>query len=58
MINLGNKISGTKLIRKVMRSLPERFRMKTIVIESCTNLNTMRVEELVGALKTYEFSLP
>jgi hypothetical protein len=46
------------LIRKVMRSLLKRFRMKTIAIESCTDLNTMKVEELVGALQTYEFSLP
>jgi hypothetical protein len=41
-----------------MRSLPERFRMKTTTIESCNDLNTMRVEELVCALQTYEFFLP
>jgi hypothetical protein len=58
MINLGKKVSDTKIIRKVMRSLPERFRMKVTAIESCTNLETMRIEELVGALQTYEFSLP
>ena len=58
MINLAKKVSETKLIRKVMRSLPKRFRMKTTTIESCIDLNTMRVEELVGALQTYEFSLP
>jgi hypothetical protein len=50
MINLGKKVFDTKLIRKVMRSLLERFRMKTTAIESCTYLNTMRVEELVSAL--------
>jgi hypothetical protein len=32
--------------------------MKTTTIESCIDLNTMRVEELVGALQTYKFSLP
>jgi hypothetical protein len=32
--------------------------MKVIAIKSCTNLNTMRKEELVGALQTYVFSLP
>ena len=58
MINLGKKVSDTKLIRKVIRSLPERFRMKTTTIESCIDLNTMKIEELVGALQTYEFSLP
>jgi hypothetical protein len=58
MINLGKKVFDTKLIRKVMRSLPERFRMKVIAIESCTDLNTKKIEELVGAIQTYEFSLP
>jgi hypothetical protein len=50
MINVGKKVFNTKLIRKVMRSLLEIFRMKTTTIESCTDLNTMRVQELVGAL--------
>jgi predicted nuclease with TOPRIM domain len=58
MINLGKKVSDTKIIRKVTISLPKRFRMKVTAIESCTNLETMRIEELVGALQTYEFSLP
>jgi hypothetical protein len=57
MINLGKKVSDTKIVRKVMRSLPERFKMKVTAIESCTNLETIRIEELVGALQTYEFSL-
>jgi hypothetical protein len=58
MINLGNKVSDTKMVRKVMRSLLERFKMKTTAIESCTDLETMRIKELVGTLQTYEFSLP
>jgi hypothetical protein len=47
MINLGKKVFDTKLIRKVMRSLPKRFRMNVTAIESCTDLNTMRIDELV-----------
>jgi hypothetical protein len=31
-INLGKKVSNTKLIIKVMRTLSERFRMKVTVI--------------------------
>jgi hypothetical protein len=58
MINLGKKVYDTKIIRKVMRSLPKRFRMKVIAIESCIDLEAMRIKELVGALQTYEFSLP
>jgi hypothetical protein len=57
MINLGKKVSETKIVRKVMRSLLDRFKMKVTAIESCTDLETMRIEELVGALQTYEFSL-
>jgi hypothetical protein len=37
MINIGKKVSDTKIIRKVMRSLAKRFRMKITAIESCTN---------------------
>jgi hypothetical protein len=57
MINIGKKVSDTKIVRKVMRSLPDRFKMKVTAIESCTDLETLRIEELVGALQTYEFSL-
>jgi hypothetical protein len=57
MINLGKKVSDNKIVRKVIRSLPERFKMKVTAIESCTDLETMKIEELVGALQTYEFSL-
>ena len=58
MINVGKKVSNTNIVRKVMRSLPERFRIKVTSIESCTDLNTMEIEELVGAIQTYKFSLP
>jgi hypothetical protein len=40
-----------------MRSLLEKFTMKVTAIESCTDLETIRIEELVGALQTYEFPL-
>jgi hypothetical protein len=55
MINLGKKVFDTKIVRKVIISLPERFRIKVTSIESCTDLNTMKIEELVGAIQTYEF---
>jgi regulator of replication initiation timing len=41
-----------------MRSLPERFRIKVTSIESCIDLNTMKIEKLVGAIQAYEFSFP
>ena len=43
MINLGKNFFDTKLIKKVMRSLLERFKMKVTTIESCTDLETMRI---------------
>jgi hypothetical protein len=33
MINLGKKIFDAKLIKKILRSLPERFRIKVTTIE-------------------------
>jgi len=58
MISLGKKISYAKLIKKILRSLPERFRIKVTTIEESKDLDNMKIEELVGSLLTYEFSLP
>lgn len=58
MINLGKKISNAKLIKKILRSLPERFRIKVNTIEESKDLDNMKIEELDGSLQTYEFSLP
>jgi hypothetical protein len=58
IISLGKKISDVKLIKKILRSLPERFRIKITIIEQSKNLDNMKIEELVGSLQTYEFSLP
>jgi len=48
MVSLGKKVSDAKLIKKILRSLPERFKIKVTSIE----------EKLVGSLQTYEYSLP
>jgi hypothetical protein len=58
MINLGKNISDAKLIKKILRSFPERFRIKVITIEERKDLDNMKIEELVGSLQTFEFSLP
>jgi ribosomal protein L12E/L44/L45/RPP1/RPP2 len=52
MVSLGKPVSDVKLIQKILRSLPERFRIKV------TTLEDMKIEELVGSLQTYELSLP
>jgi hypothetical protein len=58
MINLGKKISYVKLIKKILRSLFERFRIKVTTIEESKDLDDMKIEVLVGSLQTYEFSFP
>jgi hypothetical protein len=57
MVSLDKKILDVKLIKNILRSLPERFRIKVTTIEESKYLDTMKIEELLGSL-TYEFSLP
>jgi hypothetical protein len=58
MVSLGKPISDVKLIRKILRSFPERFRIKVTTIEESKDLEEMKIEELVGSLQTYDLSLP
>jgi hypothetical protein len=58
MVNLGKTVSDVKLICKILRSLPERFKIKVTTIEESKDLEEMKIEELVGSLQTYELSLP
>jgi hypothetical protein len=58
MVSLEKQISDVKLIRKILRSLPEHFRIKVTIIEKSKDLKEMKIEELVGSLQTYEYSLP
>jgi hypothetical protein len=58
IVSLGKQISNVKLIRKILRSLPKRFRIKVTIIEESKDLEEMKIEELVGSLQTYEYSLP
>jgi hypothetical protein len=57
MVCLGKKVSNTKLIKRILRFLPERFNMKVTAIEESRNVETMKLEELVGNLQTFEFKL-
>ena len=56
--NLGEPIPDSKVVRKVLRSLPERFRPKVTAIEENKNIDSLRVDELVGSIQTYEMTLP
>jgi hypothetical protein len=56
MVSLSKKISDAKLVKKILKSLHERFRIKVTTIEESKDLDDMKIEELVGSLQTYEFS--
>ena len=48
--NLGEYIVESKIIRKILRSLPERFHAKIIVIEEVKDIDQIPLTELVGNL--------
>ena len=56
--NLGEKTEDSKIVRKILRSLPESFRSKVMAIEESKDLDEIKVQELVSSLQTYELSLP
>jgi hypothetical protein len=58
MVSFGKKGSDAKLIKKILRSLPECFRIKVTSIEESKDLDSMKIKELAGSLQTYEYSLP
>jgi uncharacterized protein YjaG (DUF416 family) len=58
MVSHGKTVSNVKLFRKILRYLPERFRIKVTTIEESKDLEEMKIEELVVSLQTYEMSLP
>ena len=56
--NLGEKMEDSKIVRKILQSLPESFRAKVTAIEKSKDLDDINVQELVGSLQTYKMSLP
>ena len=56
--NLGEKMENSKIVRKILRSLPKSFRVMVIAIEESKDLEEIKVQELIGSLQTYELSLP
>ena len=56
--NLGEKMEDSKVVRQILRSLPESFHAKVTTIEESKDLDEIKVQELIGSLQTYELSLP
>ena len=48
--NLGEKTEDSKIVRKILRSLPKSFRAKVIAIEESKDLDDIKVQKLVGSL--------
>ena len=48
--NLGESIAESKIVRKILRSLPERFHAKITVIEEMKDIDQLPLIELVGNL--------
>ena len=55
--NLGETIHKPKIVRKMLRSLPERFHAKITAIEESKDIDKIPLTELVGNLQTYELGL-
>ena len=55
--NLGKTISKPKIVRKVLRSLPERFRAKITAIEELKDIDKIPLTKMVGNLQTYKLGL-
>ncbi|KAL5567708.1 hypothetical protein UlMin_024283 [Ulmus minor] len=54
---LGEEYIESKIVRKILRSLPHRFQGKVIAIEESKNVNKIRIEELIVSLETFEMGL-
>ena len=57
-LNLEEKIEDAKVVRKILRSLPESFYAKVTTIEESKDLDEIKIQELIGSLQTYELGLP
>ena len=57
-LNVGEKTEDSKVVRKILRSLPESFQAKVTAIEESKDLDEIKVQELIGFLQIYELTLP
>ena len=57
-LNLGEKTEDAKVVRKILRSLPESLWAKVTTIEESKDLDEIKIQELIGSLQTYELGLP
>ena len=48
--NLGEKIKDSKVVRKILRSLPESSYAKVTTIEESNDLDEIKIQKLIGSL--------
>ena len=53
---LGEKLDDSMLVRKIVRVLPDKFNVKLTAMEEAKDFSTMKVEELMGSLRTFELN--
>ncbi|TYJ99745.1 F5J5.1 [Cucumis melo var. makuwa] len=54
---LGEKISESKIVRKMLRSLPRKFDIKVTAIKEAQDITTLKLDELFGSLLTFEMTM-
>jgi hypothetical protein len=57
MKGLGETIEESFLVRKILRSLPDRFNSKVSAIEELTDLKMLTLDQLLGTLTSYEIRI-
>jgi len=50
-------MSHEKLVRKILRSLSNKYDMKVTAIEEAQDISNMKVDELIGSLQTFELGM-
>ena len=48
--NLGEKTEDSKIMKKILQSLPESFRAMVTAIEESKDLDEIKIQELIGSL--------
>ena len=56
--SLGKPMTDEELVRKTLRALSPKFKMKIIAIEEVHDSKTLKFDELMRSLMTFEPSLP
>ena len=57
LLALGEKFSDFDIVSKILNSLTDEWERKVLAIEEANDLSTMKPEELIGNLMSYEVNL-